>query len=363
MAGEATPVVLMSPRTRATWRVVQGVVWAVGMFIWGALIFAPKLGLHLLWNVLIPVAPALLVFAPGIWRNVCPLGTMSVMPRHLGLSKRKKLSPEWRGRLLMGALALLLVVVPLRHVLLDTNGPVLAAVLALVGLLAMGMGVAFEWKSGWCSSLCPVYPVEMLYGSEPAVTVPNAHCGPCARCVSPCADAKPGISPPASGENRLAKLSGLLLVGGFPGFVWGWYLVPTWTGTEGFSHLPEAYGVPYLGFVLSLGLYFALRRVVPEAHRSLLNRSFAAAAIILYYWFRLPPVFGFAENPAVAIVDLHTVLPGWTPVVLRILAIATFAWALVGRNSGRRAWEVRPPFAAAGRNAGSVKPASVGEAA
>ena len=104
--------------TRTLWHWAQGLAWAAGMVIWLALIVSPRLGLHLLWNVLIPVAPALLVLAPGVWRNVCPLGSMSLAPHHFGLSQRKKLSPVWRGRLYLGALILLLVVVPLRKVVL-----------------------------------------------------------------------------------------------------------------------------------------------------------------------------------------------------------------------------------------------------
>ena len=144
----ATP--MSSPRT--LWHWVQGLVWAAGMFIWVALIVRPALGLHLLWNVLIPIAPALLVLAPGVWRNVCPLGSMSLAPHHFGLSQGKNLSQAWRGRLYLVALILLLVVVPLRKVILDTNGPLLAAILAVVGLLAIGLGFAFNWKSSWCST-------------------------------------------------------------------------------------------------------------------------------------------------------------------------------------------------------------------
>ena len=95
------------------WHWAQVLAWAGGMAIWVALIVWPPLGLHLLWNVLIPVAPALLVLAPGVWRNLCPLGSMSLAPHHFGLSQRKTLTLAWRGRLYLGALILLLVVVPL----------------------------------------------------------------------------------------------------------------------------------------------------------------------------------------------------------------------------------------------------------
>jgi hypothetical protein len=45
------------------WRVLQTSFFLVGAVILLALFAWPSLGLHLLWNVLIPVAPALLVIA------------------------------------------------------------------------------------------------------------------------------------------------------------------------------------------------------------------------------------------------------------------------------------------------------------
>jgi len=190
MPNEFPPSIRLVSRTEILiWRTLQAVIWAAGMFVWGALLFKPELGLHLLWNVLIPVAPALFVVAPGIWRNVCPLSSMAIAPHLFNISRRKLLSPEWRGRLYLGAFLLLIIVVPLRKAMLDTNGLLLAIILAVVGVLAMTMGMFFDQKSGWCSSLCPVYPVELLYGSHPLVAVPNIHCPTCSHCVSPCSEA------------------------------------------------------------------------------------------------------------------------------------------------------------------------------
>ncbi len=334
----------LSPPVKAFWRLVQVVTWALGMFIWVALIVKPELGLHLLWNVLIPVAPALLVIAPGIWRNVCPLGSMSVAPNHFGLSKRKRLSPTWRARLYLGAFVLLLVVVPLRKVLLDTNGPVLAAVLGVVGLLAIGMGVIFSWKSGWCSSLCPVYPVELLYGSRPLVSVPNAHCSSCLNCVAPCSEASKSLTPQTAVNTKLGTFVGTAFVGCFPGFVWGWYNVPKFSGWEGFSNLHVAYGIPFAAGGLTLLIYLALRQALPK-QAGLIASVFAAAAIITYYWFRLPPVFGIGPPGSAMIVDISQWLPTWSTAALRIATVVVFGWLLVGRTNTRRSWESPPPMA------------------
>lgn len=348
MAGaESIPTPLLSPGARISWRVVQVVIWAAGMFIWAALLLKPDLGLHLLWNVLIPIAPALLVLAPGIWRNVCPLASMSVMPHHLKLSKRRKLPAVWRGRFFLGAFILLMVVVPFRKVMLDTNGLVLAIVLGVVGLLAIGLGMFFEWKSAWCSSLCPVYPVELLYGSEPLITVPNAHCSPCERCVDTCSESTAGVTPRSAQDTRLARTIGIIMTGLFPGFVWGWYQVTTYTGLEGLSNLHLAYGIPYAAGAVTLALYLALRKAIP-VHGEILARVFAAAAVITYYWFKLPVFFGIGDPGAAMILDVSAHLPEWSALAMRIFVIVAFSWLLVGRTSKRRSWEVRPPFAADG---------------
>ena len=165
----APPPFLSAPARRA-WRSVQVVVWLVGVGIFVALLVAPALGLHAFWNVLIPVAPALLVVAPGLWRNICPLAATALFWRHVGLSQRRRINAHWQARLgLMGVVALLLIV-PLRHVVLDLNGPATALALALLAACSVVMGLLFEWKSGWCSGACPVHPVEKLYGYRALVS-------------------------------------------------------------------------------------------------------------------------------------------------------------------------------------------------
>ena len=328
------------PRMRC---LAQWLAWMAGMFVWGALIFKPELGLHLLWNVLIPLAPALLVLAPGVWRNLCPLGSMSLASHHLGLSRGQRLSKAWRDRLYLVACLLLIVVVPLRKVVLDTNGPVLAIVLAAVGLLAIGMGYTFKWKSGWCSSLCPVYPVELLYGAQPLVSVPNAHCSSCLNCVAPCSESTAGLTPRTAIDTRLGRFVGTVLTGFFPGFVWGWYHVPTYSGWAGISHLHVAYAIPYSVGGLTLAVYLALRTAWP-GKEELIASVFAAMAISVYYWFRLPAIFGIDAPDAAMIIDISPWLPIWSATALRIFAVVAFVWLMVGRTSRHRAWETPPPI-------------------
>lgn len=337
----------LSPGARAAWRIVQTAVWLVGASIIAALIFAPRIGIHAFWNVLIPVAPALVAFAPGLWRNICPMGSTALFARHMGYSTARRMSPALHGALsLVGVIALLLIV-PLRHVVLDTNGPATAVAIGVLAATAVFMGLRFEWKSGWCSCLCPVHPVEKLYGSAPLLSVPNAHCIECAQCVSPCPDSTPGIHPLTGDQTVAHRVAGVLLIGGFAGFIWGWFHVQDYVGAEGWRNLPRAYGLPFAGMSVSLSAYLIVRRVVPAQSRELLIRAFAAAAISCYYWYRLPALFGFGPFPGDGmLVNLTAVLPAWFPVVSRILTTTLFVWWLVGRMNVRRAWAVRPPYAA-----------------
>jgi len=341
---------LISGGTRIAWRAAQTAVWLVGAAILAALLFAPSLGLHAFWNVLIPVAPALVAFAPGVWRNICPLGTTALLSRHAGLSRRLRLSLEWQARLALIGVVLLLAIVPLRHVVLDTSGPATALTIGALAAIAIAMGFLFEWKSGWCSGLCPVHPVEKLYGSEPALSVPNAHCGACERCVAPCPDSTPGVHPLMGNGGLSRRLAGLMMVGGFPGFIWGWFHVPDYAGTQGWQHLGTAYGLPFAGLAVTLAAYVMLQRIVPSRHRLRLVRSFAAAAIACYYWYRVPALFGFGLDGFAKdgmLVDLTGVLPTWFPTASRIATTALFVWWLVGRTRANRAWGVRPEFAEA----------------
>jgi hypothetical protein len=89
----------LSSRSILIWRIAQAAVWLMGAAILFCLLFFPSLGVLLFWNILIPVAPALFVIGTGVWRNVCPLATTNLLPRHLGLSKRKRLSATQLGKL------------------------------------------------------------------------------------------------------------------------------------------------------------------------------------------------------------------------------------------------------------------------
>jgi hypothetical protein len=326
------------PRWIKPQRALQFAFFWAGVFIVGALLLKPTLGLYLLWDVLIPVAPLLLVVAPGLWRNVCPLGTFSVMPHWLKLSKKKSIGREWQSRLLAVSVLLLLVIVPARHILLDVYGVVTGIVLIAVALVAFVLGLVFDWKSAWCSGACPVYPVEMLYGTKPLLSLPNLQCQTCTGCVSPCRDSRQALTPTDVANEPVGKTATTLLVGGFPGFILGWYLVEMPADTLAISAIGMAYAYPFAGLVVSLLFYSLAAKLAPAAK---INLLFATLAVCIYYWFKLPVVIGLAGTSEHWLVNLGGILPVWAIWAVRVGVVVLLSWLLLGRTS-KRAWNGKP---------------------
>ncbi len=343
-----TPLGVTGPRSaaRLIWPVLQAVVLALGTTIVALLLLQPRTGLFLLWDVLIPVAPLLLAVAPGVWRNLCPLATFSLAPRQLGLSRALRPDARWQGRLLAGAVLLLLLIVPLRPVILDHDGVITGVVLLVVAALAAGLGTVLDWKGAWCSGLCPVHPVELLYGSNPLASVGNSQCRTCTQCTSPCRDARNGINPLSATRDPSGRAAGWFLIGLFPGFVWGWYQVPERAQALTASYILAAYAWPLLSGAVTLLLFALVYGLVPAARRKALQ-LWAAAAISTYYWFKLPVMLGLQGNHP--LLDLNGVLPAWAVWPARIAPALFFTWLLVLRTGQPGLWAFRPARAATAR--------------
>jgi hypothetical protein len=336
---------IFSGRSLWFWQAAQIAVWLVGLGIVFALAFFPDLGILLMWNVLIPVAPFLLVVGAGVWRNICPLATTALMPRRMGISQTKKMSPQIQANLGLIGIVALYAIVPLRHAIFNTNGPVTAILLVLVSTLAFCMGSRYEWKSGWCNSLCPVHPVERLYSSKVGIQVPNTQCSNCMKCVAPCPDSTPGIHPLSVRKMLNQRIGGYLMVGGFPGFIWGWFHVPDQHTWNGFSALSDVYLLPYAGAACTLGLYMLLERFCSKKEESRLISAFAAASVSCYYWFRVPALVGFGRFSSDGLlVNLQGVIPAWAPTFIASGMVLFFFWWLVWRTPGKHSWTVRPAY-------------------
>lgn len=337
---------------RENWMSIQILLLYGGIMLVGLLLFRPEIGIKIMWDVLIPVAPVLVTVAPGLWRNLCPMATFGLLPRKLGLSLRLKM-PRWMAAGL-GALSViaLFAIVPLRHICLNTNGPMTVVMLVSAAATAALMGLLFEWRSGWCTSLCPIHPVEKLYGTSPAITLKNARCELCEQCTAPCPDSTPGMTPAVTGPSWLQQFTGNFLTGSFFGFVLGWFQVPDYLGTVGTPEIINAYLWPFGGALVSYVVFKVIEQwfVTSRNGRKLLGKVFAAAAVSTYYWYRIPALTGFDPRSGL-LYDLTDVLPVWFPWASEAVTTMFFFWFLVIRPTAGVSWLKRPIFATAQQTA------------
>ena len=327
------------------WTFLQIAVWLICFSIIILLFVQPEIGLHAFWDVLIPVAPALIVFLPGLWRNICPVSVLSQLPRRVGKNKQVKMSTGVHGWFVLLGVVLLLLIIPLRHTFFDLNGPGTALFLITATCLAIGLSFWFDGKSGWCASICPVHQVEKLYGQKPLTKFSNAHCKECSKCVTGCPDTTPAPSMHLGGKTLPRRAAAFGLLGAFPGYVWGWFQVPDYpTLQEGIQNLGNTYLLPIAGGCATLALYALFISSVSMHTRKHIDRFFAAGAVSIYYWYRLPWLFGFSafEHNGM-LIDLTETIPTWLITVVPYCTTALFVWWIALRKNGLRSWLERPP--------------------
>lgn len=230
--------------------------------------------------------------------------------------------------------------IPLRHVLLNHNGTATALMLGGAGVAALIGGGRSVARGGWCTHGCPIHAVERLLGERPAVTLANARCGTCRRCVAVCPDSTPGMNPLVT-RRGAERLMGHLFVGSFVGFIFGWNQVVDVTPgvTLSWAVIRHGYAWPWGSALVTLALYAGLRWRWPKAT----PRLFALAAVCTYYWYRLPALAGFGPpQDTSALVDLRA-YPA-LPITVRLVSVCFFGWWWL-RSAPRRAWSLRPPVA------------------
>lgn len=152
------------------------------------------------------------------------------------------------------------------------------------------------------------------------------------------------MNPLVTGPDRLAKVAGHLMTGGFAGFVLGWYQVPDYAGAVTLDRIAAGYAWPLGGGLVSLALYTAAYRRygLTAAGRTRLARLFAAAAVAGYYWYRIPALAGFGPHPGTGmLLDLTDVWPA-LPWISRPLTTGFFFWFMLMRHSETTSWLIRP---------------------
>ncbi|HEY9102192.1 FAD-dependent oxidoreductase [Chitinimonas sp.] len=279
----------------------------------------PAQGLTLFWGVVVPLLPALFLVAPGIWRNLCPMAALNQLPRRLGFSRGLTHTPRIREYSYVVGIALFLLLVSSRKWLFDASGAATAG-LILFGLVgAFAGGLVFKGKSGWCSSICPMLPVQRIYGQTPYALVANSHCRPCVGCTKNCYDFNPGVAyladqyDPDRHYVAYRRLFNSLL----PGFIAAFFTVPAG------ASLAEIYGLFALYGAVSVAVFHCCDTFLKVPPNTITVLS-GAAAFNFYYtgisasWFeKLSSLTG------------HWSVPTAAPWVVRVGALLlTLGWVV-----------------------------------
>lgn len=247
-----------------------------------ALFVAPVGGLFVFFGVIVPLLPILFFVAPGLWRNICPLAASNQAPRVLGFT-RALTPPEWlRKRGYLVAIVLFFGITGARLAIFNVSGAATGILLSVTIVNALLAGVLFKGKSGWCSSICPLLPLQRVYGQTPFAKVPNSHCQPCVGCTKNCYDFRPSVAYQADLHEPDPEWTAprKLFVAALPGFVLGFF---TLVGQQGLP-LGQVYGQLALFFLGSVGLFYAVQALLPVS-TSVTVAIWASVAISIFYWF------------------------------------------------------------------------------
>lgn len=292
-------VSLPAVRAPGLWKAAQYAGLALTVLLLAALFVQPERALHVLWEMVIPLLPAVFLVNPLIWRNVCPLATLNSLTgkRTVGRRMRPTLA---RGAWAVGIL-LLVSMVPARRILFNEHGAPLAATIVGVGALALVAGMTVSRRGGFCNALCPVLPVEKLYGQSPLVQIGTARCATCTLCTaSGCIElAQRKTVAQTLGPMRRTSLWILTAFGAFaaafPGFIWGYFLTqngPASSTLQVYAIVALFAAASYL-FVLALTMLFRLPSTV-------MLPVLGAVSFAAYYWHAAPRLAAAYGAPAVA---------------------------------------------------------------
>jgi hypothetical protein len=285
----------------------------------GALWLVPKPTLHVLWDMVIPLLPAVFLVNPLIWRNVCPLATLNDLGGSRPNRRAMGLGMTHAGWIV--GIVLLFVLVPARRFLFNENGPALGVTIAVVAVLALIAGLPFARRAGFCSTICPVLPVEKLYGQVPLLAMHGARCDQCTICTPVgCIDlaatktVAQTIGPHRRDVRWLSTGFGAFAAA-FPGFVIGYF-----TATNGDVSTAPAVYLRMLGLAAVSYVIVAAVVLVVRLRAAVALPLLGASALALYYWYATPTLLKAYGAPGATValrVLIATTLVFWLWTVRR----------------------------------------------
>lgn len=299
-----------SPRLRRRWwQAAQVVGVGLTLVLLTGLIVQPRFSLNLLWNVVIPLLPASFLICPSLWRAACPLATVNMLSN--GFARRPAMHPRLASVAQAGSIVLLYGMVPARRFFFNVDGPVLAVTVLAVIALAVVLGGLFGAKAGFCNSLCPVLPVERLYGQRPWARVVNPRCTSCTKCVpNGCLDLAAHQSFRSALESQGSAMRWLstpygLFAASFPGFVLGYFH----TADGPLATAASVYATVGLWALGSLVATVIAVRLLSLSSR-VATLALAVAAFSAYYWYAAPVLAASFSAPIFVITLLRTAAIG-----------------------------------------------------
>jgi NADPH-dependent 2,4-dienoyl-CoA reductase/sulfur reductase-like enzyme/ferredoxin len=274
----------------AVWTAARVVVLGVTLGLALLLMLQPTLGLTLFWGLAIPLVPALLVIAPGLWRQVCPMATLNQLPRLAGFGRGLDLPQAAKNAAFGIAVAGFVGAVALRVPLLNHSGLVVGVGVLVVLALAFAGGSVFKGRSGWCGTFCPLAPIQRTYGQAPLLVVKNGYCNPCVGCQKSCYDFNPraAVFSDVYDDDPRHAAQRRLFMALLPGLILAYFL----------QGPAPAYGEPLHALILlggccaSAGLYMIVVAFLPAtpANPYRVALAFGALALSAFYWFSGPTI-------------------------------------------------------------------------
>lgn len=256
------------------WLLASAFSFAILLALFYVLLNSSNLGLDFLWNLIIPLAPIIFFLAPSWWVNVCLLAIVQSIPRRLKISRSIDLSYNQVGKLQFFSWVLLYLLVPARIFLFNHNAEILLWIIPVLPFMAFTSGVLFSGFGGWCSGLCPIRPVEMLYGQFSIESSRPEACRPCNLCQKSCSRLY-GIDHLNKVKNQEPFKNQIY---SFPGFVLGYFLSEQ---NDGISLIyMKCFGMALLSWIF-IYLVFRKKRSIEIS---------AVMALLIYYGFTIKNV-------------------------------------------------------------------------
>ncbi|HNV74168.1 MAG: hypothetical protein IT358_10590 [Gemmatimonadaceae bacterium] len=312
-----------APSPSHPWHLLQGAMLLATLAFLVAVWLSPEPSLSLFWGVVVPLLPFSFLVTPLLWRGVCPLATLNMLANTPGGRRLPSRVSRWAGA---PAMLALFVLVPARHFAFNVRGEALALLVVGAAVAAVVLGRRYEARAGFCNYLCPVLPVEQLYGLQPSIAVDNPRCATCSACTPRgCLDNARSkavaqlLGPARRGRGWLLSAFGLFAIA-FPGFVYGYFNVSdaeasaAWTI---YAHMLE--------HALQSAALFGTLIFISGATAALALPLLSAIAAGTYYWYAVPVILKALHvlSPAATLggrVVVAVFLAWWLQRALRLTA-------------------------------------------